>query len=82
MAFLQSEGAIVPEELARTFNCGIGMVVVLAEDEVAGVTEALEAAGEKVFRIGRVDAGEKGCTVAGPAGSFASAGDWTATHHG
>ena len=82
MRFLQSEGAIIPEEMARTFNCGIGMVLVLAEDEVAGATQALEAAGERVFRIGHVEAGEKGCTVAGPAGSFASAGDWTATHHG
>jgi len=81
MAFLQAEGRIVPEEMARTFNCGIGMVVVLAEAEVAGVTQALEASGERVFRIGQVEAGEKGCTVHGPAGSFASATDWIATHH-
>ncbi len=28
MAFLQAQGAIEPEEMARTFNCGIGMAVI------------------------------------------------------
>src|SRR3546814_6098831 len=47
MAFLQAQGNIEPEEMARTFNCGIGMVVVVAEGDVAEVTAALEAAGER-----------------------------------
>jgi phosphoribosylformylglycinamidine cyclo-ligase len=33
MAFLQAQGAIEPEEMARTFNCGIGMAVVVAADQ-------------------------------------------------
>ena len=37
MAFLQGQGNIEPEEMARTFNCGIGMVLVVAEGEV-GIT--------------------------------------------
>ena len=57
MAFLQAQGNIEPEEMARTFNCGIGMAVVVAESDVARVTAALEAAGETVFRIGHIAEG-------------------------
>src|SRR3546814_10840578 len=63
MAFLQAQGNIEPEEMARTFNCGIGMAVVVAEGDVAEVTAALEAAGETVFRVGHIADGAKGCTV-------------------
>src|SRR5687768_4762647 len=34
MAFLQAQGNIEPEEMARTFNCGIGMAVIVAESDV------------------------------------------------
>ncbi|HEU0066007.1 MAG TPA: phosphoribosylformylglycinamidine cyclo-ligase [Sphingomonas sp.] len=80
MAFLQAQGAIEPEEMARTFNCGIGMAVFVAEDSVDGVTAALEAAGEAVLRIGRVDHGSRGCTVSGSTETWSARGDWTATH--
>ena len=82
MAFLQAQGHIEPEEMARTFNCGIGMAVVVAETDVAGVTAALEAAGETVFRIGHIAVGEKGCTVTGSIETWSAKADWTATHHG
>ncbi|MFX7556075.1 AIR synthase-related protein, partial [Acinetobacter baumannii] len=54
MAFLQAQGNIEPEEMARTFNCGIGMVAAVAPDQVEAVTAALTAAGETVFTIGTV----------------------------
>jgi phosphoribosylformylglycinamidine cyclo-ligase len=82
MAYLQAQGNIEPEEFARTFNCGIGMAVVVAESDVRDVTDALETAGEKVFAIGRVEAGRRGCTVAGPAETWSARSAWTATHHG
>ena len=82
MAFLQAQGNIEPEEMARTFNCGIGMAVVVAAEDAAEVAGALEAAGETVLRIGRIEGGEKGCTVAGPQGSWSARADWSATHHG
>ncbi len=82
MAFLQAQGNIEPEEFARTFNCGIGMAAIVAEENVRNVSEALESAGESVFRIGRVEAGPRGCTVAGPAGTWSARGAWRATHHG
>ena len=82
MAFLQAQGNIEPEEMARTFNCGIGMVAIVAEAEAKSVTEALSAAGETVFRIGRVEAGEKGCTVVGSAETWSARASWSATHRG
>lgn len=82
MAFLQAQGNIEPEEMARTFNCGIGMAVVVAAEEVDAVTAALQAAGETVHRIGEIRAGVKGCTVTGSAETWSARGDWTATYEG
>ncbi len=82
MAFLQAQGAIEPEEMARTFNCGIGMAVVVAPDDVAAVTQALTAAGETVHAIGHIAAGDKGCTVAGSSETWSARAAWRATHHG
>ena len=81
-AFLQAGGAIEPGELARTFNCGIGMVAIVEPDQAEGVATALEATGETVFRIGRVEDGEAGCTVRGSAGTWSARDAWRATHHG
>ncbi len=80
MAFLQAQGAIEPEEMARTFNCGIGMVVIVSADEAEAVTAALEVADETVFTIGRIETGSHGCTVRGSAGTWSAREDWTATH--
>jgi phosphoribosylformylglycinamidine cyclo-ligase len=82
MAFLQAQGNIEPGEMARTFNCGIGMAVIVAEAEVVAMTSALEAAGETVHRIGRIESGTKGCTVAGSAEAWSAREPWTATHVG
>ncbi|WP_373488953.1 phosphoribosylformylglycinamidine cyclo-ligase [Blastomonas sp.] len=82
MAFLQAQGNIEPEEMARTFNCGIGMVLVVDEDDVASVTADLEASGEAVHRIGRIEAGNKGCTVAGSVETWSARQAWAATHAG
>jgi phosphoribosylformylglycinamidine cyclo-ligase len=82
MAFLQAQGHIEPEEMARTFNCGVGMVIAVAEQDVASVTADLETAGETVYRIGHIAAGAKGCTVSGSTETWSAMGDWTATHAG
>ena len=82
MAFLQAQGNIEPEEFARTFNCGIGMAVILAGEDVKDATEALEKSGESVFIIGRIEEGTGGCTVRGSAGTWSARTDWTASHGG
>ncbi len=82
MAFLQAQGNIEPEEMARTFNCGIGMAVIVAPEGAEAVASELTAAGETVFNIGDVRKGEKGCTVSGSQGIWCARSDWSATHHG
>ena len=80
MAFLQAQGHIEPEEMARTFNCGVGMVLAVAESDAASVTADLAAAGETVFRIGEIRAGDRGCTVSGSDEAWSARESWKATH--
>ncbi|MBO0902967.1 phosphoribosylformylglycinamidine cyclo-ligase [Jiella sonneratiae] len=54
-SWLQSAGGIAEAEMLRTFNCGIGMVVVVSEKEAAGAAAMLEAAGETVVPLGRLE---------------------------
>jgi phosphoribosylformylglycinamidine cyclo-ligase len=49
-------GGIEEAEMGRTFNCGIGMIVVVAADKANVVTKALADAGETVWTIGRLRA--------------------------
>ena len=82
MAFLQAQGNIEPQEMARTFNCGVGMVLAVSEANVAEVTAKLEAAGETVVTVGRIEAGQKGCTVRGSVETWSAKSEWSATHAG
>jgi phosphoribosylformylglycinamidine cyclo-ligase len=52
--WLQQGGGVREEEMHRTFNCGIGMVLVVAESDAEAAAEHLRAQGETVFRIGRI----------------------------
>ena len=82
MAFLQAQGNIEPAEMARTFNCGIGMALIVPEADLSVVSEALEKAGETVLRIGRIEPGRRGCSVSGSRGIWSAREDWTARHDG
>lgn len=82
MAFLQAQGNIEPEEMARTFNCGIGMAVITAAETADAVMAALRDAGETVHPVGHISEGERGCTVSGRAGTWSARSDWSATHNG
>jgi phosphoribosylformylglycinamidine cyclo-ligase len=57
------------------------MALVVAAEQAEQVTNALEGSGEAVFEIGRIEAGERGCTVSGQAGTWSSDKDWSATHN-
>jgi phosphoribosylformylglycinamidine cyclo-ligase len=50
--WLQREGGVPDAELFRVFNCGIGMVVVVAARDAERAAAALRAAGETVYRLG------------------------------
>lgn len=55
--WLRAAGPVADDEMLRTFNCGVGMLVVVAATHVAAVAAELAAAGETVFEIGQVTAG-------------------------
>ena len=80
MAFLQAQGHIEPAEMARTFNCGIGMVLAVNAQDAGALQAELQAAGEEVFVIGAIEPGDKGCTVQGTADDWAALAQWEATH--
>lgn len=82
MAFLQAQGAIEPAEMARTFNCGIGMVAAVSPDNADSFISLMRAQGEAPVVIGRIEAGERGCTVQGSAGTWSARESWAATHNG
>ncbi|WP_434633448.1 phosphoribosylformylglycinamidine cyclo-ligase [Chromobacterium sp. CV08] len=54
--WLQREGNVDIQEMYRTFNCGIGMVVVVAPEHAEQAMALLRETGETVYRIGRVRA--------------------------
>ena len=58
--WLQSEGSIDDTEMLRTFNCGIGLVIIVSSDTAAQAHEMLKASGETVYRLGEVQAGSRG----------------------
>jgi len=61
--WLQRNGQIDESEMLRTFNCGIGMVILVSEDSVDDISQALTLAGEKVYRLGHVVEYENGSRV-------------------
>jgi phosphoribosylformylglycinamidine cyclo-ligase len=56
--WLADEGRLDPAEMLKTFNAGIGMVVVVDAAAADAVAECLSDAGETVHRIGHVAAGQ------------------------
>lgn len=53
-SWLAETGGVAAGEMMRTFNCGIGMVAVVARGQAAQVAAVLQQAGEKVTPIGRI----------------------------
>lgn len=52
--WLQAQGNVTDEEMFRTFNCGIGMAVIVAAQDAARATELLAGEGEQVWTIGHI----------------------------
>ena len=52
--WLQTRGGITQQEMLRTFNCGVGMVILVAEASADEICRALTESGEPVYRLGRV----------------------------
>lgn len=52
--WLKDNGNITEHEMYRTFNCGVGMIIVVPEDKIAQSIEILTAHGEKAWHIGAI----------------------------
>ncbi|TAY32233.1 phosphoribosylformylglycinamidine cyclo-ligase [Rhizobium leguminosarum] len=59
-SWLAKTGGVDSKEMLRTFNCGVGMIAVVAGENVAAVSAALEAEGETVITLGRMIARDEG----------------------
>jgi len=53
--WLQQNGNVIAEEMHRTFNCGVGMVIVVAAEDADKTVSAFNATGETAWQIGRID---------------------------
>ncbi len=58
--WLQTQGNILDLEMYRTFNCGIGMVVIVAREHAAAAQKLLQDAGETVFELGCIRTQQSG----------------------
>lgn len=63
--FLKKEGNINAHEMYRTFNCGIGMLLILNQEDADKAMDILSEQGEKIYRIGYVTKGKKEVTITG-----------------
>jgi len=61
--WLAATGRIVPAEMYRTFNCGIGMISIVAPADVDAALASLRATGEVATVIGRVARGTRGVVI-------------------
>ena len=58
--WLQAQGNVAESEMHKTFNCGIGMVVIVAKEQASAAMTLLKAEGEQVFEIGHIRAQQVG----------------------
>jgi phosphoribosylformylglycinamidine cyclo-ligase len=55
--WLQSQGNVASDEMYRTFNCGVGMVICVAEADVSATLEQLNGFGHHAWKIGQTTSG-------------------------
>lgn len=60
---LAKKGDIAEQMMYNTFNMGIGMIIAVDAGDVDKTMEAVRAAGDTPYVIGRIEAGEKGVTL-------------------
>jgi phosphoribosylformylglycinamidine cyclo-ligase len=62
-SWLQQQGNIDTDEMYRTFNCGVGMVICVVENDEAAALDCLMKAGETAWVIGMIQTKPKGAAV-------------------
>lgn len=63
--FLKKQGGVEAHEMYRTFNCGIGMILIASAEEAEKAKAILKEAGEAVYEIGRIEEGPQDVVVTG-----------------
>ena len=53
--FIKKAGNIPEEEMMRTFNNGIGLIIIVSEKDVQDVMQQIQAVGEKAYQIGWIE---------------------------
>jgi phosphoribosylamine--glycine ligase/phosphoribosylformylglycinamidine cyclo-ligase len=56
--WLMKEGGIQPLEMARTFNNGVGIILIVSPDKVDEVVQTIQASGEEIYKVGEVTTGQ------------------------
>ena len=60
---MQKKGNLEEKMMYNTYNMGLGMVLALDPADADKAVKAIEAAGEKAYVVGKVEAGEKGVAI-------------------
>jgi phosphoribosylformylglycinamidine cyclo-ligase len=61
---IREGGGVGDDEMRRTFNMGLGYLIVVAAEEVGQAMASLEAAGESAYEVGAIRSGERGVRYA------------------
>jgi len=56
-SWLQSQGNVAREEMYRTFNCGVGLVLCVAPEHLNTTLEQLNSSGHTAWEIGKITSG-------------------------
>ena len=56
----QEKGNVADDEMHRVFNCGIGMVVIVAAEQAEKAADFLRKQGETVYTLGKIEARSEG----------------------
>ena len=61
--WLENKGNISSDEMLRTFNCGVGLILVVEKDDATLACDTLQELGEQVFVLGEIVEGHRGVVI-------------------
>jgi phosphoribosylformylglycinamidine cyclo-ligase len=61
--WIEKEGKVPKEEMYKTFNMGLGMILSVSKKDEAKAIEILESSGEKPYLVGYIEKGEKSVNI-------------------
>ena len=64
-SFIKEQGGVEPREMYRTFNCGLGMLLILSRGEAEKAKKILKNIGEAVYEVGTISEGNRDVIVTG-----------------